>query len=249
MSVSNRTNLHKLCSRFLAETDPHKLAVLLSEIDDILSETLAELSSMLEDVEQVLTRCEQPSSTRRVKQVKAPCFHKVGFYSDDREFLEHMTQFVGDALKNGDAAIVVATESHRNSLLPRLQAFGVDIGMAIEQGRYEALDAVEALATFMCDGMPDPVRFVKALDQLILGAAQATKVRHPRVAVAGECVHLLCAQGNEEAAIQIEKLANQLMKAYDVDFLCGYFPLRIAGGMDAHIFERICQEHSAVHSF
>ena len=38
--------------------------------------------------------------------------HEVGFYSDDRFLLDHLTQFIGNALKEGRAAIVVATESH-----------------------------------------------------------------------------------------------------------------------------------------
>ena len=88
--------------------------------------------------------------------------HEAGFYSDDASLLDGFTQFVGAALKAGNAAIVVATESHRDGLLPRLQAHGLDIGAAIEQGRYISLDAAETLSTFMVNGMPDPVRFLNA---------------------------------------------------------------------------------------
>ena len=66
--------------------------------------------------------------------------HEVGFYSDDASLLDGFTQFIGAALKSGSAAIVIATESHRDSLLLRLQAHGLDIGAAIEQGRYISLD-------------------------------------------------------------------------------------------------------------
>ena len=174
--------------------------------------------------------------------------HEAGFYSDDRYFLDDVTQFIGAALKAGNAAIVVATESHRDSLLPRLQAYGSDIGAAIEQGRYIPLDAADALSTFMLNGMPDPVRFLKLFGNLIAGAADAAKGEQARVAVFGEGVHLLWAQGNAEAAIQVEKLCNQLAKTYDVDILCGYSLGTVQGEMDSHIFQRICAEHSAVHS-
>jgi hypothetical protein len=56
MALKLRTRLHTLCSRALRETDPQKLAILLNEIDDILCETLDELSAMLADVEQVLKK-------------------------------------------------------------------------------------------------------------------------------------------------------------------------------------------------
>jgi CheY-like chemotaxis protein len=174
--------------------------------------------------------------------------HEVGFYSDDRWFLDDLTQFIGAALKAGSAAIVVATESHRNSLLPRLRVHGLDIGAAIEQGRYIALDAAETLSALMLNDMPNPSRFLKLFGNLIVTAAEAAKGEQARVAVFGECVHLLWAQGNAEAAIQFEKLGNLLAKAYDVDILCGYSPGSVQGGMDSHIFQRICAEHSAVHS-
>ena len=39
--------------------------------------------------------------------------HEAGFYSDDQRLLDDVTQFIGTALQAGNAAIVVATESHR----------------------------------------------------------------------------------------------------------------------------------------
>jgi DNA-binding NarL/FixJ family response regulator len=192
----------------------------------------------------------QPNRTEvvtltRGQNVKIPHPHEVGFYSDDGLFLQDVTRFIGAALKAGNAAIAAATESHRNSLLPSLKAYGLDIGVAIEQGRYIALDAADALATFMLRGKPDPTRFMQAFGDLIMTAAKAAKVETPRVAIFGECVHLLWEQGNAEAAIQMEKLGNQLANKYDVDILCGYF---LDGRMDVHIYQRICAEHSAVHS-
>ena len=146
------------------------------------------------------------------------------------------------------AAIVVATEAHRNSLFARLQALGLDMPAAIEQGRYVALDAADALPTFMLRGKPDPVRFLKVLGNLIARAAEAVKGEHARVAIFGEMCHLLWAQGNAEAAIQVEKLGNQLVKTYDVDILCGYSLSSVQGGMESPIYEKICAEHSAVYS-
>jgi DNA-binding NarL/FixJ family response regulator len=174
--------------------------------------------------------------------------HEAGFYSDDRFVLDDITQFIGAALKAGSAAIVVATKSRRESLLPRLQAYGLDIGAAIEQGRYIALDAADALSTFMRRGMPNPGRFLKVLGNLTATAAEAAKGEPARVAIFGEMCHLLWAQGNAEAAIQVEKLGNQLVKTYDVDILCGYSLGSVQGGMESPIFQRICAEHSAVHA-
>ena len=173
--------------------------------------------------------------------------HAAGFYSDERCFLDDLTQFIGAALKAGNAAIVVATESHRHSLLLRLQAYGLDISAAIEQGRYVTLDAANTLAIFMVNELPDPPRFFEAFGNLITTTAEAAIGKHARVAVFGECVDLLWAQGNVDGAIQMEKLGNRLAKIYDVDILCGYSLGSVEGGMDSDTFQRICAEHSAVH--
>jgi DNA-binding NarL/FixJ family response regulator len=176
------------------------------------------------------------------------CRHAVGFYSDDRQLLENVTQFIRAALKAGNAVVVLATESHQNSLPPRLQAQGVDIGAAIEQGRYIALDVADALSTFIVDNTLDPARFMETFGNLIATAAKAARSAHPRVAVFGEGTDLLWKQGNVQAAIQDEELCNELTRIYNVDILCGYCVGAVQGGMDPQLFKQICGEHSAVYS-
>ena len=173
-------------------------------------------------------------------------YHEVGFYSEDRHFLDHVTQFIAAALMAGNAAIIAATESHRKDLLSRLRSQTVEIDAAIEQGRLIVLDAAETLSEFMVNDMPNPVRFLELLGDLIVAATEAANAERPRVFVFGESVHLLWAQGNAEAAIQMERLGNKLTKIHNVDILCGY-SLASTGRMDEHIFRQICAEHSAVH--
>lgn len=170
--------------------------------------------------------------------------HEVVFYADDSQLLDRVTKFIGDALKIGHSGVVIATESHRNSLVPRLLAYGVNFDAAVAQGRYIALDSAETLSTFMANGTPDAIRFRKAFGELIL---TATRDEHSRIAVFGECVHLLLAQGNAEAAIRMEKLGSQLVNSHYVDILCGYSLGSVEGGMDDHILQRICAEHSGIY--
>lgn len=173
--------------------------------------------------------------------------HEVQFYSDDAYFLNGFSQFVGDALKAGNTVMVVATESHRDSLLLTLQARGVNVIGVIEQGRYIALDAAETLSTFMVNGLPNPVRFLKVAGDLILGAAKAANRQHARVSACGECAPLLWAQGKAEAAIQLERLWNEIATKYDIDILCGYSLNSFRSEQGSHVFQEICAEHSAVH--
>lgn len=180
--------------------------------------------------------------------LEAARHHKAGFYLDEQQFLDDLKLFIGTSLKSGNSGIVVATESHREHLLRKLQAYGLHMDAVIEQGRYIALDATAALSLFVFDGKPDRASFLKAYDEIIPTAAKAATGKQPRVAVFGEGTHLLWAQGNVEAAIRTERFCNQLIKRHDIDILCGYFLRQVQGGMDNSAYHRICTEHSAVYS-
>ncbi|HEV2730384.1 MAG TPA: response regulator [Terriglobales bacterium] len=180
-------------------------------------------------------------------QERSAARHEAGFYSDDAAFLSAFTGFAGAALRAGNSVIVLATESHRNSLLMRLQKYGVDIGAAIEQGRYISLDAADRLSRFMVDDVPDGVRFLKLAKDLIARAMNAAGGEH-RVAACGECAPLLWMQGNGEAAVRLERLWDELVKTYKMDTLCGYCLDNFQDDLDNHIFEQICAEHTAVYS-
>ena len=172
--------------------------------------------------------------------------HEVGFYSDDRLFLNDATHFVKVALEAGNAVIVVATELHRSSLFTNLLAHGLDIATAIEEGRYISLDVTSTVSGAMFEGVLDSIRYLELFARQIVIAAGAAKSSPPRVAVFGEGVDLLCAQGNVDAAIQIEKLVNQMVKRYDIDILCAYSMNTVPGGVNSPIFQKICSEHSSV---
>jgi DNA-binding NarL/FixJ family response regulator len=172
--------------------------------------------------------------------------HEVGFYGNDRQFLEHVERFVGAALESGGAAIVVATESHRDSLIQRLHSRSLDLGAAIAEGRYIALDAAEAVSAYMHNGKPDPVRFFELFGQRIAMSGKTVKRENARVAVFGEGVQLLREQGNVEAAIEVEKLCNKLVRIHNIDLLCAYCVTESQPEMDYGMLQRICAEHSAV---
>ena len=178
----------------------------------------------------------------------APHRHEVLFYSDDTVLLDSLARFIAAALKAGKAAIVLATEPHRNSLVQRLKAEGLDTDDVVQRGTYISLDAADTLSTIMDNGMPDPARFFAGLGGLIEAAAKAAKPEQPQVVVFGEAVALLLAEGRADAAIRLEQLGNDLTTTHNVDILCAYALGSFPGAEDEHIFRNICREHSAVYS-
>lgn len=177
---------------------------------------------------------------------KAPRRHEVLFYSDETVLLDSFTCFIATALNAATAAIVVATKSHRDSLLLRLKAESVDTDGALDQGTYISLDAYDALSTMMVNGLPDPARLSVGIGGLIEAAAKAAKAKEGHVAMCGEAGALLQAEGQANAAIRLEELCDEMTRTHKVDFLCAY-PLSIFHGEEGQrVFQSICAEHSAI---
>jgi DNA-binding NarL/FixJ family response regulator len=211
-------------------------------------------SQLLSAVEAVLRGKQFVSSSLRDREVidssreKAAHRHEVLFYSDDTILLDRITPFVTAALKSGNAVIVVATKSHRDGLVQRLKAEGVDTDAGTQQGAYIQLDVAETLSKFLVNGMPDTARFFEVAGGIIEAAAKATSREHSGFVIFGECSPTLWAEGKADAAIRVEQLFNQVGKAFGLEMLCGYALSSFHGKEDEHVFQSICAEHSAVYS-
>jgi DNA-binding NarL/FixJ family response regulator len=178
---------------------------------------------------------------------RSPYRHEVQFYSDDAVLLGSFAGFVADALRAGDVAIAVTTEFHRDGLVQKLKAQGLDVDAATRQGTYVPVDVANELSAFMVNGMPDSTRFFEVVGGLITSAAKAGKPEYPRVGVCREGGALLRAEGKVDAAIRLEQLWGQIALTYEVNILCGY----ASGSFHRRaerVFQSICAEHSAVYS-
>jgi hypothetical protein len=122
----------------------------------------------------------------------------------------------------------------------------VDLVATVEQGRYIAIDAATTLSRFLVEGRFHSDRFAKSFGKLIMKAARNVTGEHSRVAVFGEGTDLLWKQGNTEAAIQNEKLCNELIKKYDVNILCAYCMDDAQNIVEEEGQRQICAEHSEV---
>jgi hypothetical protein len=98
----------------------------------------------------------------------------------------------------------------------------------------------------MVGDLPDSVRFLEGLSNLIEIASGAATTRNRRIAIFGECCGLMWAQGNTNAAIQLERIGNELIKTHNIEILCAY-PLDVLQRAEPRsAFATICEEHSAV---
>jgi signal transduction histidine kinase len=172
--------------------------------------------------------------------------HGVQFYSQDKFLLEELSEYIGNALRAGNAAVVVATDAHRNGLLQWLTAQRLDVAALLEQGRLVVTDAAQLLTTFMQDGWPDEDRFNHVVGGIVAKAQACSGSVQPRAAIFGEMVALLWADGKADAAIRVEQLWNELARTKSFSLFCAYPMSGFDREEDAGLLLKVCNEHSAV---
>ena len=172
--------------------------------------------------------------------------HSVQFYEDDSFLLDDLSRFIGSAIVAGDSAVVIATEAHRDRLATHLKTRGLDLKLAIKQGRFLALDAADTLAKITVDGRPDPTLFSDVIGGVITRLRSYAQGENRRVAAFGEMVALLWADGKPEAAIELEQLWNKLSALHEFQLHCAYPMALFRQAEDEEAIRKVCAEHSHV---
>jgi len=167
--------------------------------------------------------------------------HAMQFYSSEEIFVESFAGFFGTALREGRAAIAMATAAHLDTLARRLQTGGHDVEGAIRHGTYVPLK-VEELTTRLLSA--ERQQFLEGIGDFIDDAAGRSKTG--RASVGGEFSAVVCAQGQVEDGMSIEQTSNNTIRHRShVDILCAC-PLPVKPLEDL-TFNSMCAEHSTVY--
>ncbi len=172
--------------------------------------------------------------------------HIAHFYTDDSSLLKTLSKAIAAALVAGGAGICVGTRRHRDELLGQLEDRGLNTGRLIRQGRLLLADAAETLSRIVVDGAPDRARFMEVVGELIRRARSAADDTNPKIAVFGEMVALLCADGKPEQAIQVEQFWNALAQTESFSLQCAYPISNFSSAEHNEDFLKICGQHSLI---
>src|SRR6202047_2665026 len=172
--------------------------------------------------------------------------HVVHLYTDDGLLIDVLSRFIGGALAVGDAALVVATASHSRELERRLSARGLDTAKAMRQGRYVTLDASETLPRLMVRGSVDESRFTDIFGGVLRQVRSTVDGEGCRIAVFGELVALLWAEGKPQEAIRVEQFWNDLARNHSFSLLCAYPVTGFSNDGHMGSFLKMCGQHSGV---
>jgi hypothetical protein len=181
-----------------------------------------------------------PSTWQSVLAAPTPGQHIAQLYTEPGFLVRGVAHFVGDGLRNGEAAILIATPFHWRGIARRLGGDGLDVDELRARGQLTVRDAAETLEGLLVDGQPDAARFTTTVGGLIETVKAAG---YPRVRAFGEMVDLL-RHRDVTATLRLEELWNQVLATHDVALLCGYS----LDAFDAEVHRGLLQRVTSAHS-
>jgi hypothetical protein len=145
--------------------------------------------------------------------------HLVQFYDGEpASLVASVAAFLDEGLEHGDSIVVIATPEHGDAFVA---ALGSRRGRRdVRARRLVLLDAAATLEQIMTNGHPDWRRFETVVGGTIRGLQRAKPGAGLRAY--GEMVGLLWANGQIDAAVQLEKFWNVLLGGDDFTLFCAY---------------------------
>lgn len=146
--------------------------------------------------------------------------HAVQLYRDVSELAHSVGAFLAAGFRDGEPAIVISTGEHWSVFAAELDRRGWDSEELERKGLLTRAEAEETLDAFMHEDLPSPERF----ERIVGGIVDEASARRPgqTIRAFGEMVDVLWQRGEEQAAIALEELWNELAKTRSFALLCGY---------------------------
>ncbi len=164
------------------------------------------------------------------------------FYQDERSLASTVASFLAEGIDQGEPGVVVATPAHTSSIMRELKKLGHDTHELRRTGELQLFDAHKLLSAFMVNGTPDPLLFRSNVGDVI---DRLCANRNPcPIRAYGEMVDLLWQQGNENGAIRLEILWNQLASTYEFALLCGYAVGNFYKETDSSRIDEVRDQHT-----
>jgi hypothetical protein len=171
-----------------------------------------------------------------------PRDHIVQLYQDQQFLNRAVCRFAAGAIANGEGVILVPTAAHWDAFRPRLEAEGVNVKAAQDNGQLTVVDADELLPRFMKGGMPDAPVFLGLAADVIAkahGEGQYQKVRWW-----GEMVNILWEQGNVAASMNLEDQFDRLANHHEIAIFCSFVMDNFNSEVHSRLLPRLGQNHS-----
>jgi anti-sigma regulatory factor (Ser/Thr protein kinase) len=168
--------------------------------------------------------------------------HVVQFYDRESDLARAVGGHLARAVRAGDAAVVIATPAHRAAFRNELAQAGFDLNGIERDGAVVWLDAAETLSRFMPQGRIDPDAFAAVVGGILREVGRTGRY----IRAYGEMVALLWDAGDVVAAIELEKLWNNLALEFRFSLWCAYRGDSLAAHEHGDKLHEVCHLHTSV---
>ena len=159
------------------------------------------------------------------------CNHILQIYGRQDALMGALEDFVAAGLETDESVVIIATRSHRDALVKRLESAGHDVPALIADDRFIALSAQDTLDRFMVRGYPDEALFRSTIKPVL----QRARAGGRKVRGFGEMVALLWARGNHDATVELERLWNRLLGEEEIPLFCAYPSVGFNAKVSPHV--------------
>jgi len=167
----------------------------------------------------------------------------VQIYASDATFLDSLEGFIGAALRNDEAVIVIANAPHLHELEKRLRKGWIDLDRARWEDRYIAMLSSETLERISVDGAVNEERLQAVVRELLARARGPRGTRQVRAF--GEMVADLWGDSRSEEAMRLEGMWTRLQVSEKFPLFCAY-PRSLFKHDSQLAINAICAAHNHV---
>jgi len=172
-----------------------------------------------------------------------PREHAVQIYASDATFLDSLEGYIGAALRNDEAVIIIATAPHLHEVEMRLRRTWIDLDRARWEDRYIAMLSSETLERISVNGAVDEGRMQSVVRELLARARGPLGKR--KVRAFGEMVADLWGEGRSAEALNLEGMWTRLQIHEKFPLFCAY-PRKLFKQDSQLAINAVCAAHNHV---
>ena len=170
--------------------------------------------------------------------------HVVHFYDEQEALVQSAAAFLAGGLLRGAPAIVIIAPQRSDAMKARLTQMGVDVTSALASKQLTLLDSSVVVETLLVDGMPDAQLFREVIGAKVASVAEIW--RPFQVLAFGDMVDILYTRGDADAAVELERLWDDLAHRYGFALYCAYDATQFSHDKHRAAFDAICRHHNVI---
>ena len=148
--------------------------------------------------------------------------HAVQFHGENTSWLDGVADVLIRAIHRGDIVVTALSESNRDDLACRMTAQGWNLADLRARGRYLVFDAEEAATQVLRDGRAHRDSIAQMVAALETARTASPAWPRTHLTLVGEIAGVLYRRGNPEAALELERLWDELTRSLPILTICAY---------------------------